>query len=619
MNATALGLRIGELPVLRWSLQFAGWQKITLLLAAISVLMPAPRELIAGTPLPSQGGVLYFINTTSDTVVAGACSNGLANCSLRGAIQAANSHVGSDGIEVDLPAGSIINLTAALPDITESVSVAGPGANLVTVRRNTGGNYRIFNVTAGPTSISGLTISNGTGTAGGGINKNSGALTVTNCVFLGNFAQNGGGLNNSGGTLTVTNCTFANNGADGRGGGLANNFFGTVNVVGSTFTGNIANNGDPNASGGGAISNGDLNSSSGGFLNVTNCTISGNTAIQGGGISTVAAFAGGALTVTNSTIVGNASSGSNGGGIHSDSSGAVNVKSSIVALSTNTRDVDGIFASGGFNLIGRTDGSTGFTAATDLTGTVLAPLDPKLDPSGLQNAGGATQTIALRSGSPAIDKGTSSGLTGSLTTDQRGSGFPRKIDYPVALNASGGDGTDIGAFEFGGPLVPISVSQKMHGTAFFEVDLPQIGPAGIECRSGGAANNHQALLNFSGPVTVTSASVSTGTGSVSNFSVNGPQVTVNLAAVANAQTIFLTLFGVSDGTNMGNVSVPMAVLLGDTTSNRTVNASDIGQTKANSGQPVTPATFRADVTVSGSINASDIGLVKSAAGTALPP
>ncbi len=86
-------------------------------------------------------------------------------------------------------------------------------------------------------------------------------------------------------------------------------------------------------------------------------------------------------------------------------------------------------------------------AATDRTGTVAAPLDPKLDPNGLQSNGGLTTTIALLLGSPAIDKGTSAGLTGNLTTDQRGSGFPRIFDDLLVANAAGGDGTDIGAFE----------------------------------------------------------------------------------------------------------------------------------------------------------------------------
>ena len=102
--------------------------------------------VLIAAPTLRAGGLLYFVNTTSDTVVIGACQNGNPGCSLRGAIQTANSHPGADGIEIDLPMGSVINLTAALPDITESVGIIGPGANLVTVRRDTGGSYRIFNV-----------------------------------------------------------------------------------------------------------------------------------------------------------------------------------------------------------------------------------------------------------------------------------------------------------------------------------------------------------------------------------------------------------------------------------------------------------------------------------------
>ena len=73
-------------------------------------------------------GALYFVNTTSDTVVAGACATGNppASCSLRGAIQAANAHPGKDGIEFALASTDpgfngifwTINLTGALPEVT---------------------------------------------------------------------------------------------------------------------------------------------------------------------------------------------------------------------------------------------------------------------------------------------------------------------------------------------------------------------------------------------------------------------------------------------------------------------------------------------------------------------
>ena len=55
--------------------------------------------------------------------------------------------------------------------------------------------------------------------------------------------------------------------------------------------------------------------------------------------------------------------------------------------------------------------------------------------------------------------------------------------------------------------------------------------------------------------------------------------------------------------------------MGDTNGNGVVNASDVSQTKSQSGQAVTSSNFRTDVAVNGTINASDIALVKSRSGT----
>ena len=182
-------------------------------------------------------------------------------------------------------------------------------------------------------------------------------------------------------------------------------------------------------------------------------------------------------------------------------------------------------------------------------------------------------------------------------------------------NATGGDGTDIGAFEL---FAPFAVSRKMHGAAVFDIALPLTGTAGIECRTGGANGDHQVIVTFPSAVSLTNASVTTGTGSVSSFTVNGGRVTVNLTGVSNAQKIIITLFGVSDGTNTTNVNVPMGVLLGDTTGNGSVNATDVSQTKLQSGQAVTASNFRNDINVNGSINATDVSSVKLKSGTALP-
>ncbi|MEP6922731.1 MAG: hypothetical protein ABI967_16555 [bacterium] len=172
------------------------------------------------------------------------------------------------------------------------------------------------------------------------------------------------------------------------------------------------------------------------------------------------------------------------------------------------------------------------------------------------------------------------------------------------------------------PTVVSAVSRKTHGTAgTFDVDLPLTGTPGIECRQGQGVNSdsHQVVATFIAPVTLQAAAVTSGTGSVLSATPSGNQVVVDLTGVANAQTIAITLFDVNDGTGARNVVIPMSLLLGDTTANAVVNASDVGQTKAQSGLAATAVNFRLDVTVSGDINASDIGLVKSKSGTALPP
>jgi hypothetical protein len=210
-----------------------------------------------------------------------------------------------------------------------------------------------------------------------------------------------------------------------------------------------------------------------------------------------------------------------------------------------------------------------------------------------------------------------------LIADQRGVGYARKIDKSVA-NATGGDGTDIGAFEFGAQIK--AVSRKTHGSAGpFDVLLPLFGPKiGVECRKGGTSKVFQLVLTFPRAVTVASASAtpdpaaSGATGSISSFSVNSKIVTVNLTGVSDAQRLLVTLFGVSDGTNTNDVPVLMGVLFGDTNKSGSVTDADVTQTQSKVGQTLSATNFRQDVDHNGSINSTDVNLVTSSKGTALP-
>ena len=231
--------------------------------------------------------------------------------------------------------------------------------------------------------------------------------------------------------------------------------------------------------------------------------------------------------------------------------------------------------------------------------------DPLLGP--LQNNGGRTFTHALLNGSPAINAGDNNG---SDPYDQRGA--PR-----VGTN-------DIGAFEFGSvapaPAVVSAVSRKLHGGTPFDIDLPFVGEVGIECRSGGASSDYQVVVSFANAVTYTGASVSFGAGSVSSSTGSGTNsITVNLTGMTSGQTSTITLGGVSDGVDTGDVSLLMAVLIGDTNGNGAVNSGDTLQTRSRSGQATDATNFRSDVNADGFVNSGDTTAVRARSGTALPP
>jgi hypothetical protein len=268
--------------------------------------------------------------------------------------------------------------------------------------------------TAGRVFLVGLTIRDGhTRFLGGGI-YNSGILSLNNCIVSGNQAgvQGGGILNAQTGTITITNSTISDNTASSSGGAIFNYGYSTINN--STVSGNSATDG------GGIYG-------SGGAVTITNSTITHNTASQGGGgIGSYAVN----VTINNSTVSANRAV--YVGGIYT---GGV-IQNSIVANNSGgncSGPHNYPITSHGYNL--SSDDTCLFNQPGDLNNT-----DPLLGL--LQYNGGPTQTMALDSGSPAIDAGNPNGCTdGSghlLTTDQRG--YPRPDQEDTG-------GCDMGAYE----------------------------------------------------------------------------------------------------------------------------------------------------------------------------
>jgi CSLREA domain-containing protein len=205
--------------------------------------------------------------------------------SLRACIATANGSSGQTITFSPSLIGGIITVATPLT-ITASMTISGPGPNLLTI---SGGNQTlIFNVQTGaaPVTISGVSLIDGNSTTYPGAIQSQTNLTVNNVTFSDNYP---GAIYNNGFNLTVTNSTFfANSGP--QGGGIFNNG-GAVIVNNSTFFGNFAS-----GSGGGAIF------TALGMLTLNNSTISGNAASSaGGGIFNGSSI----VTLNNSIVAGN--------------------------------------------------------------------------------------------------------------------------------------------------------------------------------------------------------------------------------------------------------------------------------------------------------------------------
>ena len=285
---------------------------------------------------------------------------------LAQAITAANATANPAVIRFDSTVSSVA-LPAALPQLTNDISIIGPDARNLTITAAAG--QRVFSVAAGSTvNISGVTLDGAD--AGGGIsnngtlNLNHVAIRNSRFVFGGGNTGNGGAVANAtGATLNVSNSEISGNRAT-TGGGIHN--AGTAIIVNTTVSGNRANDA------GGGIS-------SSGAITLRNVTVTNNTATaaRNGGVE----MKGGTFVVRNSIVVGNLIS--NGSGNDTFPADITDVQNSI----------------------------TSGTASTILSPTLV-------------DNGGPTFTHALVQNGPAIDTGDTNqalGVNGSpLSSDQRG-------------------------------------------------------------------------------------------------------------------------------------------------------------------------------------------------------
>jgi cysteine-rich repeat protein/predicted outer membrane repeat protein len=362
-------------------------------------------------------------------------------CTLREAIVSADDNVASGSLAGECPAGDdvddtiqfsvtgSIHLTSAAPDILNSVTITGPGAELLTLdRQGASGPFAYFRVLGGPSTIrfSGLTIAGADNSVASGgvfeINGHANHLILEDSRFVNNSAASAGVVRATG-PLTIRRCSFVGNTAAGTVGGAINVFRAvspaTVVIDSSSFVDNSA------MSDGGAIYYNDT--VDGSRMSIVNSTFVGNRSMQSGG----AIFCKNAIVeLSNSTVSGNTANVGvdpfgDGGGLAADAAtcNGVNLRNSVVADNVDAGGNDDFpdcaasVTSFDYNLFGSLAGcAVGGGATHDQVASAL------LDSVGL--SGGTTPTMVPLAGSPVIDGGNPAGCSNEdgdpITLDQRG-------------------------------------------------------------------------------------------------------------------------------------------------------------------------------------------------------
>lgn len=385
--------------------------------------------------------------------------------SLREAIDQANAASDFDEIVFSSSlAGQPIDLTLGQLTITQTVSITGLGAQKTVIDAQDASRVFDITITAGDVTLSDLTVTGGktnaAGQSGGGVRSlSTGTLKIEKASIAGNTtlgtSSDGGGLSAVGGNLTLISSTVSGNTTSGnfsQGGGISIRR-GDLALINSTVSGNSVGA----VSYGGGIYAHDAN------VTLTSSTLSDNSSAQPGpGIHISASLP--EATVTEVTP-------------NADSLFLLRLENSIVSGNHTQAgfgkeiflhvydgyDTDVLNISASHSLVGVNVGAMLPPGAPDangnLVGSLQNPINALLGP--LADNGGPTQTMALLTGSPAIN----AGGTTSLQFDQRGTPFQRVFDGQL----------DMGAFELqpaASPLIdttPVSTIEVTEGGGFCAV------------------------------------------------------------------------------------------------------------------------------------------------------
>ena len=345
-----------------------------------------------------------------------------------------------DVVATGSTAGSVIQLDSNVPSLEQSLTIR----NSVISEGDSGaagaGIHVAFGFGQHAVLIDSTEIrDNRTSSSTGGLRVDeASAVLVSNSVISGNSAgtNNGGGafFSDSVGDVQIISTTVDGNYSGNWGGGLYLNNQ-TVEIMNSTISNNTA------VSGGGGVEFDNPDT----VASISNTTITGNTAQGGGGVRMQGMAS---LTINQSTITQNTSTGTSydGGGIQLYSQGQSSMtlilSGTIVSENTsvNSANADIDVKDGGATIVDADHSLLG-DGTVDSVVTLVGSGNVRSNAPGLgalADNGGLTKTMALLTGSPAIDAGPNPVATFT------GNGFDQRAT--PYLRVYGGQ-VDIGAFE----------------------------------------------------------------------------------------------------------------------------------------------------------------------------
>ena len=108
---------------------------------------------LIGISAQTTTATTFTVDTLDDDPALTACTAAENDCSLGGAIAAANANAGSDVIDFSVTGEIVLN--SVLPNLSSNIAINGPGATDLVIRRDSSApEFRIFSFRSAGVAIS---------------------------------------------------------------------------------------------------------------------------------------------------------------------------------------------------------------------------------------------------------------------------------------------------------------------------------------------------------------------------------------------------------------------------------------------------------------------------------